>query len=365
MAGGFIMRHAQWQGGQSNTASDRALFIVQTVAQLLIDTNTGWELDASHNATINDTMTDDASSPKVYILFLKSSSGEKLMVGYSISNSFKMPVPFGFLTSASSGTTILYGLFTSMIPAGSNSEFGSIGNELLPLDATLVHSAAFSNATSWATNMAKKNTAGAKYNAQIVTNGSIIAFRMYTDDKIGSWWFTGPIVETLAHPALDTLPTAKMLSIPFTYGDKEGEGRYNMYNTNGKRWKYPINDSYYDKYNEIDLFRADGEHLQSAGGQGIFWDGASQQTLPQISNAAVTGFERWVAIYLCIGSANPIDHYIVKGDGMKGYFNTNFLRYVDTDSYTFGQTFDNGNFVYISKGVAMGWDASNAPLNAP
>ena len=105
--------------------------------------------------------------------------------------------------------------------------------------------------------------------------------------------------------------------------------------------------------------------MQSADGHGIFFESSYEQTSPIVSNSSITGFNRWAAIYIGIMSGDPTSHYIVRGDGMKGYLDTNFLRHVGVNSgYSFGQTFDDGNFIYIGNGTVMGWDASNGPLNA-
>lgn len=371
------MRQTKWIGGQTNTAAERAEFIVKAVANLLIDTGTGWALDTTHNTTVDDYMVDKESDPQVFVLFLTSTHGEKLMLGYSISYNTRIPAPFGFYVS-SSYTTYIHGLFTSMIPAGSSSVFGQtwLGEGFIPTDATLVHSACFNNNTgsSYQKGMARENKSGYTYHAQVITNGSIIGFRMYININVGTWWFTGPIIGTLAHPTMDTLPTAKMLSIPFRYGiSEEGSNETNSRirdniedGSEGGSQYYWYCKSYYgnkENYIEADLFRADGEHMQSAEGHGIFLESSVKQTANIISNSSITGFNRWSAYYIGICSGDPTSHYIVKGDGMKGYLDTNFLRQVNPRLYSFGQTFDDGNFIYIGDGVAMGWDSTNGPLN--
>ena len=372
MAGGFIMRQTTWNGGLTNTAAERAQMIVKSVANLLIDTGTGWSLDATHNASVDDLMVDNTSNPKVFVLFMKSTHGEKLMLGYSIDYSVSIPAPFGFKVSSSSMARI-YGLFTSMIPAGSASVFGQtwMGEGFIPVDATLVHTASFSSSTSNMKCIAVDNTNNAIYRAQVVTDGAIIAFRMYTNLNHGSWWFVGPVIGTLAHSSMDTLPTSKMASIAFFKGAIEGSGDITRNSISdgdnqgsNNYWCHECSYSKTDQYTEIDIFRADGEHMQSADGHGIFIEFDYKQTSRIVSNSSITGFNRWSAYYIGISSTDPTTHYIVRGDGMKGYLDTNFLRKVNPGLYDFGQTFDDGNFVYVGNGVAMGWDGSNGPINA-
>lgn len=363
MAGGFIMRKAAWVGGKKSddpemgTVEKRAKFILKTVANLLIDTGTGWALDKKHNATVDDMMTNTKND--LFVLFLTSTHGEKLMIGYSIENNV-VPAPFGFKKDKSNMCKVS-GLFTSMIPAGSNSVFGQtwLGEGFIPTDATLVYTC--TGTSDYSSSMAYKNEDNTTYHTQVVTNGSIISFRVYKDLYYGTWWFVGPIISTLAHQSMDTLPTAKMATLQYMKsGSYEGDGYINFEELGV--WKRRVSSDNIDKYDKIDIFRADGEHIQSADGHGIFVSGASEQTLNMVANSSITGLNRWAAIYIGVNSGDPTTHYIVKGDGMKGYLDTNFLRYVNND-YPFGQTFDDGNFVYIGYGVAMGWDPSNGPLN--
>jgi len=369
MAGGFIMKQATWLGGQTNTVFERAVSIVQSIANLLLETNTGWSLDVSHNATVDDYMIDTEGNPKVAVLFLKSTNGEKLMIGYSTNKNLVIQAPFGFLYSAAQ-ISCVYGLFTSMIPSGSSSTFGMswLAEGFIPVDATLVHSASMgSPGASGLKSVAELNTNNITYRAQVVTNGSIVSFRIFNELQYGSWWFVGPIISTLAHQSMDTLPTAKMASIRYFGGIAEGSGStttvsLNSGSSDSSYWWHSCSPSFYDKFTQIDIFRADGEHIQSSGGHGIFIVSDESQTSTIVSNSSITGFNRWSAYYIGVMSADPTAHYIVKGDGMKGYFDTNFLRKVNSSLYAFGQTFDDGNFVYIGNGVAMGWDSTNGSL---
>lgn len=369
---GFIMKQVAWMGGQSGSTAadvrDRAKQILTRVANLLIE-STMWELDTDHNSTTTSYMSNSATeaSQTAFVLFLKSklveagSTPEKLMLGYSIGNNI-VNAPFGFRCNSNS-MMCLEGLFTSMIPAGSSSTFGNtwLAEGFIPADATLVMSSTSSNNYN-NYNMAYRNAAATTYHAQIVTDGHIISFRMYAGSSWGHWWFVGPIIKTLAHPTVDILPTSKMLSMSYMQNGYEGSANDISGYGSGLFYDY-VDSSRIEKYNQIEFFNAEGNHIQSDSGRGIFFSSSTELNSSRISNSSITGFNRWTAIYIGVHSGDPTAHYVVKGDGMKGYLDTNFLRHVRTD-YTFGQTFDDGNFIYIGHGLAMGWDPTNGPLNA-
>lgn len=368
------MRQTKWLVEQAgSTVFERAKYILFKVVDLLIDTGK-WELDIDHhpNQTKEEYITGNKDT--VIVLFMKSTvfetghTPEKLMIGYSIGSN-TIPAPFGFNYNATK-MAILVGLFTSMIPADSNQIFGNswLAEEFIPTDATLVTSGASKN-DSFSNHycMAGVSTSSSStYHAQIVTNGHIILFRMYKDSDIGTIWFLGSAIGTLAHPTMDIRPTAKMLNMHITVSYTEGtllnRNGYSSGSDDNPLYDY-VSSNRTDLYNFIEFCSADGTHIQSNNNHGIFFNSSSTLNSERISNSSITGFNRWTAIYIGVHSSDPTSHYVVKGDGLKGYIDTNFLRHVRTgNTYTFGQTFDDGNFVYIGYGLALGWDPSNGSL---
>lgn len=364
---GFLMRQTKWlvnQAGANTTA--RAKYILFKVADLLVDTGK-WELDRDHHPNQNkEEEYMSGNSNKVFALFLKSTvfetghTPEKLMIGYSIGLNV-IPAPFGFAYSSSEMCN-LDGLFTSMIPADSSQVFGQtwMAEGFIPTDASLVCSSTRCDSIYRSYNMAAAFSSSTDtFHAQIVTNGHIVLFRMYKNSNYGTIWFVGPAIGTLAHPTVDVRCTAKMLNMHITKADLEGSGGANSYNS-GFFYDY-VDSNRVNQYNQIEFCAADGTHIQSNNSHGIFYDSSSTLNSERISNSSITGFNRWTAIYIGVHSSDPTTHYVVMGDGMKGYLDTNFLRHVRT-SYSFGQTFDDGNFVYIGFGLALGWDPSNGTL---
>lgn len=370
--GGYIMRQTKWLGtgdsGNDNDKRARAQEILQRVANLLLDTHTGWVLDPEHNTTSNPEDQLYLNQYRgVYFLFFKNNNGvspcEKLMIGYSVSG-YWPGIPFGYPFSTDNACATTCGLFSSMIPEDSTKSFGTNPAEegFLVDEATKIHGSSINSGENTNFSVAWRNSGSTTYHAQIITNGKTVVFRINVENRVGTMWFVGPVIETLAHPSMDTKCTAKMLSKQLLYNEYSEASDYQPDRNYYDFWR-SIDTGYYNRYNRVDLFDSLGHHLHSSNGHGIFFTADSQLLTSLISNSSISGFNRWVAVSCGVYSPDPTTHYIVQGDGLKGYLDTNFIRNVLDGAYTIGQTFDDGNFVYVGNGIALGWDPSNGAFN--
>ena len=363
---GFLMRTTFWLGAvEGSTTADRAKWLLKTFANLLLETNPGgvvgegWTLDP-RNPTVDDIYM--PISNRAFILFLISKSGAKLMLGYSLCAA-KFSKPF-----SASNNLYMDGLFFSMIPAGSSSVFGTTygQDDFIPLDATwptafsLLDDPSSTPSTSTSTSLAQSWTASYTYHAGILTDGDIILFRLWDGSYYGNMIMIGPIIKTLAHPTMDTLPTNKMLVWRLT---QDGNTLHCSEAMRGSYWGSSSSSSsplvsvgscaYYRSTWKCDLFRADGEHLTNYT-TNVFFTGMTALTGTNVANATITGFYRWVALCIGVATDDPTANYIVRGDGFKGYLDTDFIRYTST-----GGRLDDGNFYGLGN-LAFGWDPSNA-----
>ena len=367
---GFIMRQTKWLGtgseGNDNDKRTRAQEILQKFADLLLNTGTGWVLDQAHNATTNPVdQTYLNQNQGVYFLFFKNNNGiapcEKLLLGYAV-NGYYPGVPFGYPYSNTNACGYTCGLFCSMIPKDSEQSFGNdpAVEGFLCSDATKIHGSSHDSGTNNTYSVAYKNVGSTTYHAQVITNGEIVVFRINKENKMGNMWFVGPVIKTLAHPAMDRACTASMLSKHLVKQDYS-EAHDDSNNGWGFEFWLSIGSSY-NYYRREDMFDAEKHHMHSSNGHGIFFVSDSQLVSALISNSSIAGFNRWTAVSCGIMSPDPTTHYIVQGDGLKGYLDTNFIRCV-RDAYSVGQTFDDGNFVYIGNSIALGWDPSNGAFD--
>ena len=71
-----------------------------------------------------------------------------------------------------------------------------------------------------------------------------------------------------------------------------------------------------------------------------------------------TGKTLFGAIGFYIASIDPQTYGVTKGNGMKGYADTDVFRAV-YPQFSYGTLFDGGRFIYLGGGWAIGWDPSN------
>lgn len=71
-----------------------------------------------------------------------------------------------------------------------------------------------------------------------------------------------------------------------------------------------------------------------------------------------TGKTLFGAIGFYISSIDPQTYGVTKGNGMKGYADTDVFRAV-YPQFSYGTLFDGGRFIYLGGGWAIGWDPSN------
>lgn len=71
-----------------------------------------------------------------------------------------------------------------------------------------------------------------------------------------------------------------------------------------------------------------------------------------------TGKTLFGAIGFYIASIDPQTYGVTKGNGMKGYADTDVFRAV-FPQFPYGTLFDGGRFIYLGGGWAIGWDPSN------
>ena len=99
------------------------------------------------------------------------------------------------------------------------------------------------------------------------------------------------------------------------------------------------------------------------------YESASAYRLPLyaengLSASACTPITRGKARWLAIGMTSVSENinttgYVVPGDGMKGWLDTDMIRAVCPTGLQTNYTLDNGNFIYVGNGLMMGWSADN------
>jgi hypothetical protein len=90
----------------------------------------------------------------------------------------------------------------------------------------------------------------------------------------------------------------------------------------------------------------------------VMWVADIGQLSSNMFNSNGNGKSRWVPVGVAVVSSDLSTNGVVSGDGFKGYLDENLFRCA---LGTYGQTFDNGNFICPSNDASflIGWDPTN------
>ncbi len=211
-----------------------------------------------------------------------------------------------------------------------------------------------------------KNTLDTAYQMTIVSDGRRIIFDG-TGSRMKTFWM-GSIFDTLAHPTEDTSRVAKYGI--FSLGDGGNYTSFNRLATGERVLNSRIQDKTYWSQN-TDPYRHLAHVFANAAGEWIHgtYAAASAYRLPlyaenALSASACTPITRGKARWLAIGMTSVSENintsgYVVPGDGMKGWLDTDMIRAVCPTGLQTNYTLDNGNFIYVGDGLMMGWSADN------
>lgn len=360
--GQFKVAYARYVGdGTGQLSNARCMSIIKPAIESL-----GWTLDAEYHP---DGWRDGTD---VHAYF-KGTGGEKLFVSYAGSSTYSSQDGQARTYYKGSSYEYLFGLIVTMLPAPTNSDTRDLawGADKSPMyvlarpdtPSEMLPVVADSDYTSISFH---KNTLDIAYQMTIVSDGRRIIFDG-TSNRMKAFWM-GEIFDTLAHPTEDTSRVAKYgifsLSNDATYHSfstlSTGERVLDSRILNKDDWSRYSNPSY--KLAHV---------FANAAGEWIYgtYTAASAYRIPlyaryALSASACTPITRGKARWLAIGMTSVSENintsgYVVPGDGMKGWLDTDMIRAVCPTGLQTNYTLDNGNFIYVGNGLMMGWSAAN------
>ena len=305
--------------------------------------------------------------------YFKGTGGEKLFVSYAGSTTYGSNDGQARTYYKGSSYNSLYGLIVTMLPAPTGSDTRDLAwgaakspmyvlarsdtpTEMLPVVADSCDlSSSFHD-----------NTLDTTYQMTIVSDGRRIIFDG-TASRMKTFWM-GAIFDTLAHPTEDTSRVAKYGI--FSLGTSSNYNSFNTLSTGEIVLNYAIQDkNYWSNYSNPSKYLA--HVFANAAGEWIHgtYAAASAYRIPlyagyALSASACTPITRGKARWLAIGMTSVSENinttgYVVPGDGMKGWLDTDMIRAVCPTGLQTNYTLDNGNFIYVGNGLMMGWSADN------
>lgn len=383
-----------WTGGTSTADQvTRSQAVCKDFADFIITCGKGWALDTYRNATTSDFVSvplqnKSGATQSFYapgLFFINTVSGCKLFLcvaGFSSYYGIALGNDYLLNEYTTTDRILQNGIIFSMIPGGSNSEFGTtFDSTFLPSDATQIAGSTWtiSPSNERYINFISYNASGNNYcygifidsycvglGAAYTTNGSTPHVYLHS--------FAGRIVGTLAHES-DTLPQARYGVIRFcgNMGDNNNQNEvgYSYYYTlqslgrHGTYFTASINTtsastSSVDRNNGA-LFAADGTRRDGRNSTNTRYYPHTAFALSSnanITNASTLDAVRWVPFEFGVVSGDLATNGVVSGDGFKGYLDTDLFR---SASITYNQLYNNGAFIGASGsyGTMIGWDPSN------
>ena len=362
--GQFKVAYARYVGdGTGDLSNARCMSIIKPAIESL-----GWTLDTEYHP---DGWRDGTD---VHAYF-KGTGGEKLFVSYAGSDYYTSQDGLArtYYKGCSSSQTALYSLIVTMLPAPTDGDTRDLAwgadkspiyvlarsdtpTEMLPVVAD-----SYGSPLSF-----HRNQIDVTYQMTIVSDGRRIIFDG-TSYRMKTFWM-GAIFDTLAHPTEDTSRVAKYGI--FSLGTSSDYSSFNTLST-GER----VLNSWIQEKNSwarnTDPSRHLGHVFANAAGEWIHgtYAAASAYRLPLyaedgLSASACTPITRGKARWLAIGMTSVSENinttgYVVPGDGMKGWLDTDMIRAVCPTGLQTNYTLDNGNFIYVGYGLMMGWSADN------
>ena len=360
--GQFKVAYVRYVGDGSGSLSNAACMskIKPAIESL------GWTLDAEYHPEGWRDGTD------VHAYF-KGTGGEKLFVSYAGSSTYGSQDGQARTYYKGSSYNTLYGLIVTMLPAPTDSDTRDLawGADKSPMyvlsrSDTPTEMLPVVGDSDTGPISFHNNTLDTTYQMTIVSDGRRIIFDG-TSNRMKTFWM-GAIFDTLAHPTEDTARTAKYGI--FSLGTSSN---YNSFDslTTGEKVLYGriISKNEWSRYSDPDYHLA--HVFANAAGEWIHgtYDASSAHRAPlyaqdALSASACTPITRGKARWLAIGMTSLSENintsgYVVPGDGMKGWLDTDMIRAVCPTGLQTNYTLDNGNFIYVGNGLMMGWSADN------
>lgn len=395
----FTAGTADFPTGYSDTdIRTRCEVVLTGLADALLAMNIGWRLDPNRSGD-SSTTSDFADVPcksgaKTYpgLFFDNTVSGCKLFMasfsGYI--RDTEIIKNFGGNDLFGAGTVpYISGIIASIIPAGSSNSFGtSFDSAFLPSDATRIvgtNNYWASQGTSSDPMILRDPISGYIYSYGIFANEYVISVSCGKNSanpcNLGvPVYATGRVLGTLAH-AEDTAINSKYGTILFREGTNsnggEGNQAFKSFEVTYRLGDsfplyYPGKDPHYGTGTPYGSYwgsawacgcvsKSDGTWLNGAinnSSNVVMYVADTAQMSGKMFNSNGNGKSRWVPIEMTIVSSDLDTNGVVAGDGFKGYLDESLFRCA---LGTYGQTFDNGNFICPSGNLCLllGWDPDN------
>ena len=383
MSKGFIYRTFTVIGGTEEfplgdtdlLRRQRSETILSKFANNLIDCNVGWQLDTSKNSTVTDfTDIPTKSTSKKYpgLFFVNTISGCKLFISYfgDDNNSNGIKDFSGNDLFRCLGDSAYSGVCCSMIPEGSNSEFGDPNtSSFIPNDATRIYGT-FCFHTSVTPQYPAAYNPKDTYHYQYYILATPCVLCIYANYGVNvdpgllyvPIYATGRIFEKVFHEESSKNSLYGTYAIRQKTDSYEGWSGYAYTSVivNNQSFKIPSYTSFNinSDYPQASVSKEDGSWLLGSESKYGVYAYCPDYALLSTCVFNRTDATRWIPIYIIVISSELETYGITEGDGLKGILDTNLFRCAIGNR---GQIFNKYKFICVENNInfIIGWDFLN------
>lgn len=380
--GGFKAFEYNWTTtGTSSTVSvieSRVKELLKGITQGIVQTNPHWGYDSNFTATADDYIkisSDTSIQGQAYAQFLVNAvTGSKMLVYYNPAKQLLVDVScLAETNTLTDSSKYRYrgggGLCVSIIPGGLNETWNVSSDcttsEFIPAHGTKIIGTAcaqFNTASSSSNNPTYiiSGQAG-RYVILLKDDVVVVMNQNLNSGNIYGLYATGKIFGTLSN-AEDNFAYSKYGSIAFFAGvhdrtEINTKGGANLNVRTGGIFKPDSASANYfygtfaaQHFGAINNGETIRQPLLWATDNNVYAGGLNDSSESNKTSFSAIG----VGKRIDVTSPTPV----VTGSGYKGYIDTDLFRNVYS-GFLYNTLFDDGNFIYVGGGLAMGWDASN------
>lgn len=378
--GGYKCVSFSWQGGRTDSKVDRVKFILNGIAQAIVDADVGWQLDTL-TSTTNDFIVIPSSSNSNYPILVKvlqlsyDDHTYKLGLGYVYSGSstggqYKINPDDCCNTrqqdsyTSSQNGYFNAGMFIGMVKDGAfiqDNTYGLVwdGNGIFTKWSPF--SSIFGELNS---SFAGDNVGDVMYTYfMLLKNAQVILLERKSSWTIGArlkGFIIGEIFKGTGHVSDEITMGTVCLHGPMQ--DEVGDPSPVYINSNLGVIQFP---TFINNYQVSSIIDPEGKAYAGDKCSSIHnteyqpymaFDSSVIDDL--ISSPTTSPGGRWTPCYMALRAVNHNLYNVVPGDGFKGYLDTDLIRGT-SPNYTYGQLVNGKTFVYIGGGFVIGWDPSN------
>lgn len=378
--GGFKAFEYNWTTTGTPTSASavetRVKELLKGITQRIVQTNSHWGYDSNFTATADDYIkisSDTSIQGQAHAQFLVNSvTGTKMLVYYNPARQLLVNVNcLAEKNTTTTSTAYKYrgggGLCISIIPSGLNETWDVSSNcttsSFIPSHGTKIIGTACAEGNPSSTNNPTYVLSGQAGRYVILMKDDVVVVmnQNLNSGDIYGLYATGKIFGALSN-AEDNFAYSKYGSIAFFAGvhdrtEINTKGGANLNVRTGGVFKPDSASANYfygtfaaQYFGAIDNGEIIRQPLLWATDNNVYAGGLNDSSESNRTSFSAIG----VGKRIDVTTPTPV----VTGSGYKGYIDTDLFRNVYS-GFLYNTLFDDGNFICVGGGLAMGWDASN------